>query len=348
MLIVKIFFILFWMFLVPLLSGTLIVNQWLKNRTDNLFLTITCGYLFMLSSFYLLVIPLLFLKVEFNILVFCWSYIQLVICLLGAMLNFRKFTKIRSSIYCQIKSLPWFTFIVVLLILMQAFILAKYVHIDDDDAFYVATATTAVSTNTISQIDPYTGDPYLYYQMRYVLSPFPIFIATLSKLVMIHPTIFAHTIIPAVFIPLSYLVLALLASLLFPSNKNKQMLFLLFLCILNIWGNVSIYTTSSFLLFRIWQGKAVLANIILPATLIFAYFAMSGKSQFRKWILLLSCSISACLASSMGIILAPIMISCMGIIYFLKTKGIRTLIYAIICCTPCVLCGLAYIFRIFI
>jgi len=246
------------------------------------------------------------------------------------------------------KSLPWFTIFVIILVLGQAFILARYMHEDADDAFYVGAANTDATTDTIFQIDPYTGLAYdltpglsiTAVPSRYVLSPFPTFIALLSKLVYAHPAIVAHTIIPAVLIPLSYAILALFGERLFPEKPKAVMLFLLFLCVLNIFGFVSVYTNSTFLLFRIWQGKAVLANIVLPATLYFAFRAMSGNRNFGEWVMLFACALAACLTSSMGIVLTPIMIVCLGLVFVVRNKTLRMLKYAFICCFPCIIYGI--------
>ena len=63
----------------------------------------------------------------------------------------------------------------VVLIVVQMYAGIFYTHIDDDDAFYVATASTTLETDTVFQYNAYTGDEYESLPSRYVLSPFPIF-----------------------------------------------------------------------------------------------------------------------------------------------------------------------------
>jgi len=263
-------------------------------------------------------------------------------------LNRKRWKDIFNYNLQQMKALPWFAILVIILVLGQAFILAGYMHVDDDDAFFVATANTDATTDTIFQYDPYTGLKYdpapglslTAFPSRYVLSPFPTFIALLSKLLQSHPAIVAHTIIPAIFIPLSYAILAVLGKRLFPGKPEAVMLFLLFLCAINIFGFVSVYTNSTFLLFRIWQGKAVLANIVLPATLYFAFRAMPGKAKIGEWMMLFASALAACLTSSMGIVLAPIMITCLGLVFAIRNRTLQTLKYSIICCSPCIAGGI--------
>ena len=332
--------ILFWMGIVPVLIGMLVINQLFKEEKMDFLLAWVCGSIGMLAIFYIFVMPMLYLKLPLHILVLCWSFFVLFFCILSLIFNRRRYKDILRYNFRQFKSLPWFVIIVSLLILTQVIILVFFQHEDADDAFYVANATTALATDSIFQFDPYTGLPFITYPLRYVMSPFPIFYALLSKLLLIHPTIIAHTVWPVFAIPLSYAILTVLGKKIFPDQQSSVVIFLLFLCVLNIFGYVSIYTNSTFLLFRIWQGKAVLANIVLPAILYFSLRAMPGEKNFGEWVMLFVCALVACLVSSFGIVLAPIMIACLGLAAAASNRRICTFIYSIICCVPCIACGI--------
>ena len=81
------------------------------------------------------------------------------------------------------------------LILIQLVVVVLYAHMDEDDAFYVGTATTAVETDTLYAYNPYTGAAYNVLPSRYILSPFPAFLAVTSRLCGgLHPAIVAHTV----------------------------------------------------------------------------------------------------------------------------------------------------------
>ena len=86
----------------------------------------------------------------------------------------------------------------------QAYVYIRYLHIDEDDAFYVGAASTAVATDTIFSINPYTGAEYAKLPSRYVLSPFFSFTAFLSKISHVHPAVTAHVVLAAVLILTSY------------------------------------------------------------------------------------------------------------------------------------------------
>lgn len=333
--------ILFWALIVPILIGMLIINQFMKESKTDLLFAWVCGFICMMSGFYILVMPMLFLKAPLHVLVLSWSIIVIIFCGISLILNRKRIKDIICHNINQIKKLPLLAVLVIMLIFAQASFVSLYQHEDADDAFYVASATTAIETDTIFQVDPYTGDLFASYPSRYVLSPFPIFLAMISQLVLVHPAIVAHTILPIILIPLSYAIFALLGKKLFPDQPSAVMCFLLFLCVLNVFGNVSIYTNSSFLLFRIWQGKAVLANVILPAIMYFSFRAMTGDKHFCEWMMLFVAAMAACLTSSMGIVLAPIMIACHGFVFAVRNHKIRTFIYSLTCCAPCIACGIA-------
>ena len=109
----------------------------------------------------------------------------------------------------------------VVLIVVQMYAGIFYTHIDDDDAFYVATASTTLETDTVFQYNAYTGDEYESLPSRYVLSPFPIFEAGLSRLYGVPSTVLGHTGMFLIFLPVAYFVYDLLGSF-FWKNKRKE------------------------------------------------------------------------------------------------------------------------------
>ena len=242
-----------------------------------------------------------------------------------------------------IKKMPLSTILVVVLILLQVIIVFRYMHVDDDDAFFVGNATTSIASNTISKINPSTGYGWGW-QARYVLAPFSLYLATISQFLQIHPAIVAHTIFPVVFIPMTYMVFGLIANKLFNQNKKQVMLFLFVLIVLYTFGNYSRRTTFSVLFLRIWQGKAFLANIIIPLIWYFVITTMEEDHSILDFCVLLLVMISACLVSSMGVPLAPITLMSLIMVYVIRDRKIHYLFKYFIPCIPCVICGIVYLF----
>ena len=172
---------------------------------------------------------------------------------------------------------------------------------------------------------------------RYVIGPFPLYTATISSLINIHPAIVAHTIFPVILIPLAYLIYALIARELFNKDKKSILVFLNILCIIYIWGNYSIRTNFTFLLFRIWQGKAVLANIILPSVWLFFLKAIKNNFKLIDIIILISIILAGIFTTTMGIGLPAITLMILAFIFAIKDRKISYLIKSGICCLPCLI-----------
>ncbi len=104
----------------------------------------------------------------------------------------------RSRILWKIKISCW-GWSTLGLIIFQVIYVLLYMHIDNDDAWYVGTALTSYATDTINWISPYTGEWVSAFPGDYTLSPYPIFYAMLGKLIWIHPTVLIHTIMPIIY-----------------------------------------------------------------------------------------------------------------------------------------------------
>ena len=110
-------------------------------------------------------------------------------------INIWRIIEILKDLISNIKTMPiLLSILLVVLVGMQLLVFVKYGHINDDDAYYVATATTSVQTDTLFKYSAMTGTDEIdeQYLMRYRLGPFPIYYAIMSKVIDIHPAIVAH------------------------------------------------------------------------------------------------------------------------------------------------------------
>ena len=219
----------FWLILVPVAVGRL---PFVKRRQPLLTERFVSGYLILFSIMEVLTLPMTFLKMPLHVLVISYGSIALI------------------------------------LILAQMAMCVLLAHMDADDAFYVAQATSGVQTDTIFEIIPYTGQKYYGIASRYILSPFPVFLAVVSQLSAgLHPAIMAHMIFPAVFLPVVYSVQYLLGKKWFPGDKRAQGMYLFLTACICSFSAYSVYNSGSFQMIRIWQGKALLASAFLPLLL---------------------------------------------------------------------------------
>ena len=127
---------------------------------------------------------------------------------------------------------------------------------DGDDAYYVAQSVITDETNVLYRILPYTGLTTTL-DVRHALASLPVWEAYLARVTGIHAAIIAHSVLPLLLIPLTYIVYFRIGQRLFRGQGRKTAAFLIVVGILQIFGNTSIYTNATFFLMRTWQGKSL-------------------------------------------------------------------------------------------
>lgn len=156
-----------------------------KSSTPALHLT--AGMLILWAVFQLIAVPCIFMKISFSKFSGIYTGIITLLSLLSVILNRKNILFSWKDNRKNILKSPKIMASAVILLLLQMFMYIGFGHVDGDDAFYVATAVTTESTDTMYQINPYTGEAYKAFPMRYVMSPFPVFISFLAKVFQVHP-----------------------------------------------------------------------------------------------------------------------------------------------------------------
>ena len=291
----------FWLILVPVAVGRL---PFVKRRQPLLTERFVSGYLILFSIMEVLTLPMTFLKMPLHVLVISYGSIALILALTGVFVTVKAKDTIRlSGIFDREKIYFW---IALILILAQMAMCVLLAHMDADDAFYVAQATSGVQTDTIFEIIPYTGQKYYGIASRYILSPFPVFLAVVSQLSAgLHPAIMTA-------------------------------------CICS-FSAYSVYNSGSFQMIRIWQGKALLASAFLPLLLYICQSVLMEKKTEYPWVLLAMADLSCCLLSSMGIILGTMMLGVFLLLCLVIRRDWRAFLKGIICCIPSLVLGVFYI-----
>lgn len=330
-----------WLVLIPAIAGVPLAKRKKNYTLGESFLT---GILLMFGVAEILILPAIFRKMTLHFVTMVFAVVMIVLTIYG-LWEFQKDIKIHVE--CIRKSLPqvsvWM-WLAIVAIVVQIVIAVVYAHMDADDSFYVGTATTSVYTDSVFQINPYSGVAYKGLPKRYILSPFPILLAILSQLSGgLHPAIMAHVIYPVVFFTAAYLVYHQLGKLLFPDEKGQQGIFLL-LCAVLIWfSGFSVYTAGNFQLVRIWQGKAILASVLLPFLIYLGLYMMLKEQPAYSWLVLALANLAACHVSSMGIMLSPLVMGSFILLDLCRNRKISRIFIEIVCCLPSLILGFAYL-----
>ena len=356
MLWIQLFFLFFVFLLFCPTIGSLLVTCSEKPALKYFCECFVLGWVVMFALFECIAVPFTFLKFHLSTLTGIWAGIICVIAVMG-FLKFHKKYKINDILhfpqysmsklkYCvlQEKKLSYVGVLTFILILFQCGIQLFFQHIDEDDAWFVAASVAAVESNSLNQISPYTGDILRWDQATdYLVAPFPLFWAMISKIFSIHPTIIMHTIAPFFLVCAAYMVYYLVGKQIFCNDHHKIELFLFFICLLNLFGFSFPRTTAAMLLLRIWQGKAMVGALLLPLLMYYLYehtrTKASGKVEFKMTLVMLSMALGSSISIFLGIMLVGIYVIALYLLHK-KIKAAVKILWTII---PSTLLGMIYI-----
>ena len=333
---IKTLLALFWLLILPFGAGNALPSS---RKNPHPALCLMTGYIFMFALAEVLILFTLFLNIPLHTLTSLFAILMIALGILGILHT-------RSGLKgLQMPSRPSIWLILALiLILLQIVYIVILGHLDADDALYVGAATTALESDSVYHVNAYTGLAYINLPRRYILSPFPIFLAMISQLSAgLHPAILAHTIMPLIFLPLVYVVMYLLALRWFPDKAESRGIFLLLVSVLFWFSAYSVYNSGDFTMVRIWQGKAFLCAIMLPLLFYLSLRLIIDECTEIPWLIYFLGNLSACLLSSMGIMLSPILMGCFSLIGLWKNKNFKRFFYCLLCTLPSVILGLAYL-----
>lgn len=211
------------------------------------------------------------------------------------------------------------------LVFFQLFKSVFYAYSDGDDSYYVSVAQIMASgENTMYMKDPYNGYPSDL-QIRYALAPFPIWVGYLGRIFELNAGVVAHTCMPVMMIPLTYIIYNSLGELIFENNKLKKYAFLCLLAVFVMFSHYSYMPAEVFLLTRSRQGKEALANIVIPL-LFYKMFEIVKEEDFnigiKDYIMIIFISLSAALTSVFGNVLVLVLLFALLIYSFYKRSRI--------------------------
>ncbi len=338
MIVIKSLILFIVLILFPICLGGIITHFF--DEKCGLFHLFVFGYLLEFGIFEVVGVPFIVLNVPFSVMTIVFVVWNVIGGGISVYLNREKIKSYKPNFINRVNEIcttdKLLIVAVITLILIQVMALVLFMHEDDDDIFYVGTAVTSIYENSMYKINPRTGLESETIEWKYVVSPFPLHLAVVSSLAHIHPTMVAHTILPIVFIPLCYATYYLISCKLFKDDFRSRLLFLIFLNVIYIFGNYSNRTNFTFLLFRIWQGKAVLANYAIP--MIWLLWIMQEEKDTKLNYYLYVCAILAgLLTSSMGIIFPPMIIGVLSLIRWFKDRDTKKLIKTVSCCAVVIL-----------
>jgi hypothetical protein len=230
------------------------------------------------------------------------------------------------------------------ILVFQLYMSFSRVSFDGDDAFFVVHSLTAVQQDMLYRQVPYTGISREI-DLRNALATFPIWLAMLAEKSRLHATIRSHSVLPLFLLPMTYLLYFQIGKSLCRKMKGALPMFMVLMAVLQMFGNVSIYTNETFLMTRTWQGKSFAANFIIPAVL-WLFLLLSEQQESEKpakdtvfWLLLATLLWTAGIASSLAVLLAAALSAVCGLYLTIYRRNWRIMLKCALACLP----GAAYV-----
>lgn len=320
----------------------------------------TIGHITMWAVCQIVAVPLILLKQSFVLVVVVLSliYAGLVIyglynkdCRNGYKRLFQGFSGFFDGLQDNAKKSEKILNIIAFTIMCMAVLLIVLAsiflqHTDADDSRFVVNAVDIYRKNRLLLTDVNSGNPistFLGDLNKDVTSPWPVYTAYISKLTGVYPSIMMHTVLPPVIMLMLGAIYWLLSGHFFDRDTFHRSIFVCFAILLNIYGYYSIYTSETFILIRMWQGKATLAGVGIPI-MIWRLLELYKDNIKENYIVLLMTDFALCLLSNMGIIISAIMLGCYGLVYGIAKKNWKMMVLLwLMCVVNVIYIGISYV-----
>ena len=316
--------------------------------------TYLCGFFTMLGLFQIPAVVFVLKRGRLSHLIFVFLLMAACLSFMGFVLATIRVTKTSMEDAFQFPHLKkkkkqeiilWAVFCIMLA--LQLFMSVRMMTADGDDAYYVGQALSADVTDLVYYFDPYTG-AYSVLDFRHALAPFPLFIALLARYSGLHVAVVAHTVLPLFLIVISYMVYMQIGRLLLKKEQEQLPMFMILILLINTFGNYSRYTRETFFLTRTWQGKSVLANLVIQmAFLVLLALARRTESSVPVqekeepqgiaglFVLLCFVNLAGALSSSLGLLLLIVLETLLLLLTAVRNRRPALILGGMLSMIPC-------------
>ena len=323
-------------FIIYFLFGSFITSRIKNNEGLSLALTVIVGFFLYYSIFTLFCVPIMYRWRPLSMLSKIWIVAVAVIAFLSIILNHKSWKKITFEFDNKL-----FVGAFLIVTLIEAAIIIYAYHFTLDAAYYVANVGTSVETNMMNVYDPYTGDWQDHFQLRYFFATYPLQDSVVCFLTGIHPLLQTKIVMAAVVVFLSNILYVMIGRELFGKKDEKCFLFLIFAIVANFFF-ITIYTSSNFMITRTYEGKNILANVIIPMIFYMYIRYINGKKEWHFLIMFIVCFGATVVSNSSNMIVPAALGICM-LPLAIKEKKASVIIKTAICMIPCLLMLFAYV-----
>ncbi len=290
------------------------------------------------SLFSFIYLPCVFFRNNLNTLGLVWGIIWILILILcvSFLLKGKKYRFSFSRINRED------TFNVILLMLAVASLVyysCRSNYCGWDTAAYMKDIQRALEHGTMYQDwSPFRQDDGI--SLKYALCSYYMFLAILAHFFHLPVLLTAKVVGGGTCILLSSMIIYSIAGEYFTDIRTKASVTILW-CLFNFFY-ISIYTSSTFLMERAYEGKGWCANVIIPYFILVFYRLYHQEKENQLWMCVLIGAIASNSISMSMIVIAPVMCTIMSGIILISRRDVLILRNWIICMIPFGIYFLAY------
>ena len=203
-----------------------------------------------------------------------------------------------------------------------------------DATFYVGGVSFNVHYDTIGTVNPLTGRLLDELDFKHCLATYHVNDSIICQLFEIHPLIQTKTIMVIVITVLLNIVYYQMTGLFFDENARARGVMMGFMLLINLCTYTA-YTSSSFILLRTYEGKAITAAVTGTMLLYCFIKRLQTIEKYQDWMLLII-AWGAVAISPSAIFVVSAGLGIMAIVHMILDKKIKTGIWYVVCMIPAI------------
>lgn len=325
-------------------ASGIILCKFIHLNISSITLTFFAGFIFYFCIFGIIAIPMILLSFPLSSLTYTMMAITLLLVIVAIILYRKQWFLLPKNILTATRQHSYMIIPLSFAVLFIEIVIFNHIDWSADASYYIGKVTTDVYTNTMGHYDPYTGNKLQVLDSRRIFACFPEYNAVISQFFQIHPLKQAKLIIPQIMALFTCILYYQIGLRLFHGNKKKADCLVCITILLDFFSN-TIYTNSTFLLTRTYEGKSILANIIIPGMIYcFIVIWQTHESSYMK--LLFAISLCSCFISSSSMLIIPVGLTAGLIPWILKEKSWKNIKFYIACILPNLIICVCYLLAV--
>lgn len=320
-----------------------LLKKIINSKKNNLSTTILYGFILTFAIFEIINLPFILMeKNTTKILYLIFLMLNAVYIILSYLVKpkVKKYNFIENvkNIKFKMNAETIFYVFTIIIIIFQIFNSSMLFKQDADDSFYVSWANEAKELDSMYDKYPNTGLEGSSFDYKYLLNTWEIYGGFTARMFNMNTSTLFHTAYPIIYITIAYIAYYLVLKKVL-NNKNTAVA-LLTLAIIFLFSGVSIRFKGMFFLGRIYQGKSILLNIIIP--FVMYEFLNYPEIQKENYIILIFTYIAAIAYNPITIWLLSLVYGIFLLIMLIKRK-FKTFGKSLITLLPIIFISLLYI-----